>query len=211
MEGTAHDFRQYLLLPCSSAVLGHSVEFSFAFQLQVAKEVMDQITAGKPMPEDLLTSTMAELPETEKPSKFVIETSIGDTRLWSEVLRNLSKDLSKTHTAQITEPTLSNIENYQEKAELQEEANPHQTSDGIVAFSCGHAFSESQFHSRVLTEFVERVQDFPILIPHTLRQLQLHFKQSACYPSACPYCVFQHLRKVQLQECPGVPIRPWNP
>ena len=63
----------------------------------------------------------------------------------------------------------------------------------------------------IIQGIVERVQDFPISLPHTLKHLQLHYKQSSLYPSVCPYCVFQYLRKLQLQESPGVPIKPWNP
>ena len=81
----------------------------------------------------------------------------------------------------------------------------------MVSFSCGHAFSLAKFQDKMLLEFVERIQDFPVPVPQTLKHLQLYYRQSSFFPTACMYCVFQYLRKVQLQEAPEVPIRPWNP
>ena len=38
----------------------------------------------------------------------------------------------------------------------------------FVAFTCGHAFSLSRFHSKVILEFSNQVSDLPVSIPHTL-------------------------------------------
>lgn len=84
------------------------------------------------------------------------------------------------------------------------------TAGEFVAFSCGHAFPLEKFRGKIILEFSNRVSDLPLPIPETLRYLQLHYKQSSYFPSGCPYCVFQYLRKLQLQIKPDVPIKPWN-
>ena len=197
--------------PVSSSpqTLRLSNRFSFSFQLNVAKEVTDHISTGAPEPEEVLTSTQPEPSEVDTSKQVASETSVGDARLWAEILRNLSKDLSKQSSVQIFGTTLTNIESSQTQSVMEEDVNT--SLQKVAAFTCGHAFSLSQLHSKILLDFVERVQDFPISLPHTLKHLQLHYKQSSLYPSACPYCVFQYLRKLQLLESPGVPIRPWNP
>ena len=210
--------------------------FSFAFHFSVAKKVTDLIASGHTPPEDLLDTahnplTSPELRQNETPistKKLVLETSSGDHRLWYEILRNLSKDLSKNSCILLPESVLSNIDAYQARL-LQRETSDETGVNGeskvvsafsdteksgageFVAFSCGHAFPLSRFHGKVVLEFANRVSDFPVSIPQTLRYLQLHYKQCAYYPSGCPYCVFQYLRKIQLQMKPDVPIKPWNP
>ena len=185
-----------------------SKKFSFKFQLEVAKDVIEQISKGAPKPEDLiLTSKQEEMPETKHSETISKEGLLPDTRLWAEVLRNLSKDIQKCSSFTVTGPALSSLE--QDMT-----ANSHTTGGkreaNVVAFSCGHAFSEAHFELNVLPEFTEQVQNFPIPIPNTLHHLNTCYRKLKRYPSACPYCVFQHLRKLQLQECPGVPIKPWN-
>ena len=215
-----------------------SVHFTFEFHFSVAKEVTNLISSGHTPPEDLLGSTHSHLtaPESHPPTsdisaspkKLVLETSVGDCRLWYEILRNLSKDLSKSSSILLPESVLSNIEFYHSRL-LQKETSDEVGGNGeskmaasfgvsekngageFVAFTCGHAFPLSRFHSKVILEFSNRISDLPVSIPHTLRYLQLHYKQSSYYPSGCPYCVFQYLRKIQLQMKPDVPIKPWNP
>ena len=182
--------------------------------------MIEQIGRGVPTPEEVLASS-AESGEQDHTAKSVrsrIETSIGDCRLWAEVLRNLSKDLSKHSSILVPESTLQAIGGYQlgQPPQNSGEVDPRLTTagssrNGVAAFSCGHAFSMSHFRTKVVLDFTERIQDFPVPIPQTLKHIQLYYKQSDMYPSACPYCVFQYLRKIQLQECPGVPIKPWNP
>ncbi len=144
-----------------------------------------------------------------KPKQLVIETSIGDCRLWIEVLRNLAKDLSKNSCIVLTEGALNGVIN------MRQRTSSATSTDGdlsmIVAFTCGHTFPLSRFHSKILPEFIERVQEFPLSTPITLKHLQLHYRTSEHVPSSCPYCVHQYLRKIQLKECPNVPIKPWNP
>lgn len=189
--------------------------FSFEFQLQVAKEVIAQVNRGMPPPEDLLSDSQTDQNEADNPTPLTIESSPGDGRLWAEVLRNLSKDLSKQASVQIPESLLTNRGKRSKTPEHDDPNAPPplltRSTEELVAFTCGHSFTHCLFHSKILMEMTERIQDFPNPIPHTLKHLQLHYKQANFYPSACPLCVFQYLRKVQLQECPGVPIRPWNP
>ena len=212
-----------------------SVHFTFDFHFSVAKEVTNLISSGHTPPEDLLDSTHSQLmaPESHTPTsdtsaspkKLVLETSVGDCRLWYEILRNLSKDLSKSSSILLPESVLLNIETYHSRLLRRETSDENGESKmaasfgvsektGVgefVAFSCGHAFPLSRFHTKVILEFSNRVSDLPVSIPHTLRYLQLHYKQSSYYPSGCPYCVFQYLRKIQLHMKPDVPIKPWNP
>lgn len=205
---------------CSPKFTLSCTGLSFAFELKVSREVIEQIERGLPTPDDILVSSTesVEQEHASKPFKSRIETSVGDCRLWAEVLRNLSKDLSKHSSIMVSEATLQTIGADQRRQPLESGGKRDErlpmavpTCDEIAAFSCGHAFSASHFHAKVLLEFSEHVQDFPMPIPQTLKHILLYYKQSSVYPSACPYCVFQYLRKIQLQENPGVPIKPWNP
>ena len=157
----------------------------------------------------------------KKSNRLVVETSIGDQRLWMEVLRNLSKDLLKQNVITLSESAIEKLSRASVAGSSEDRkgrgggqvgvSKTKSDATNFVAFSCGHAFLDEHFTTRILMEFTERVQDFPIPVPQTLKHLQFHYKQSKSFPSACPYCVFQYLRKLQLQECPGVPIKPWKP
>ena len=101
------------------------------------------------------------------PKKLVLETSVGDCRLWYEILRNLSKDLSKSSSILLPESVLSNIETYHSRL-LQKETSDKVGGNGeskmaasfgiseklngaagkFVAFTCGHAFPLSRFIPR---------------------------------------------------------------
>lgn len=160
--------------------------------------------------------------EKEKVQKLTIETTKGDIRMWAEVLRNLMRDLSRYHSIYLPESILAGIrgrlsEDVGEKGRgkggtqtmLTEEVRST-NNNAIAAFSCGHAYPMDRFQNQIVPEFVERVQDFPLPVPQTLRVLQLHYKQAQSYPCACPHCVFLFLRNFQMEECPKVPIRPWS-
>ena len=215
-----------------------STYFSFSFHFSVAKEVTNLIASGHAPPEHLLDS--AHLPQQSQPSpqgtqpgsanKLVLETSVGDSRLWYEILRNLSKDLAKGSSILLPESVLSAIDAHHTRM-FQREASSEdgktkmaaagagaslgeterRSTGEFVAFSCGHAFPLERFHGKIILEFSNRVSDLPIPVPQTLRYLQLHYQQSSNYPSGCPFCVFNYLRKLQLQIKPDVPIKPWNP
>ena len=203
------------------------LDFSLSFHLSVAQEVLSLISAGNPTPDDIIsnpdpsestqTGRTGVNEDNEPIKKLTIETSVGDFRLWVEILRNLNKDLSRHHSIQLSESVLGSLRTHNQKSDRTGDlsliipANPEERRTGaLVAFSCGHAYPLDRFQNRILLEFVERVQNFPLPIPQTLKQLQSHYKQSQCYPSACPHCVFQFLRKFQMEECPKAPIRPWN-
>ena len=206
---------------------------SVSFHLSVTQEVLSLVSKGHPTPSDIIKTPdpahasatnhagRGEANEDEElTKKLTIETSAGDVRLWVEILRNLTKDLPKFQSIQLSESVLAGLRSNQprvgaENGETSSSAQPaseHQQlrNNTLMTFSCGHAYSQDQFQNQIVPEFVERVGGFPMGIPHTLKQLQFHYKQAQCYPSACPHCVFQFLRKVQLEECPTVPIRPWN-
>lgn len=209
-------------------------DISTSFHLAITQEVLSLVSKGHPTPSDIIkapdpthstASANAERgragKDEELVKKLTIETSAGDVRLWVEILRNLTKDLPKVQSIQVAESMLAGLRMHREAMEEREMASSppgmssehyhHQLRQStLVAFSCGHTYTQDQFQNRILPEFVERVGGFPMGIPQTLRQLQFHYKQSQCYPSACPHCVFLFLRKIQLEECPKVPIRPWN-
>lgn len=174
--------------------------------MKVVSAVQLQIGSGLPKPEDIILS------HSKDSKKVVMETSDRDERLWSEIRRNLFKDLHKGTSIYIAEQALASLET-QEKKEgpvLTTELRP----ETIVAFTCGHSFLESHFQSKIVPEFVERAHNsFPVPIRQTLKHLQSHYKQSQFYSCACPYCVFQYLRKEQLDAGtpPSNPIYPWNP
>lgn len=180
---------------------------SLDFHLFVASRVISTVSSGNPSPETILNTSLST--ETEsKPKQLVIETSIGDCRLWVEVLRNLAKDLSKNSAVALSENSLNAVLKMQQKMAT---VNEQRDQSLIVAFTCGHTFPLRRFQNKIVQEFVERVKEFPLSMPLTLKHLQLHYKQSECMPASCPYCVFQYLRKIQLKECANVPIKPWNP
>lgn len=189
-------------------MLSHSTKkFSFEFHLKIAKEVVDQVIKGSPKPEDLFLISSQEDPLEAKPPNEVTKEGLSDTRLWAEVMRNLTKDTYKTSSFLLTGSALKTLSQDTAKSSSSDVTDG---SRGVIAFSCGHAFTEVQFESKILFEFKERVQNLPVPIPETLSQLQNCYKKLNHYPLACPYCVFQYLRQLQLQECPEVPIKPWN-
>ena len=173
-------------------------------------EMTKQITAGVPTPEELVSpvdqSDHSSGSEQEDWHRAPVETTPGDARLWGEILHNLSKDVSKHSCIMLSDSSLAGAVRHQQKAHEQP-----LTNKDIIAFSCGHVFSEPHFHSKVLLDFAERLQDLPVPIPLTASFLQQYYRQTGAYSCACPYCVFQYLRRGQLDQCPKVPIRPWNP
>lgn len=201
----------------------------------MASHIVASISKGNPSPEAIVGSAQPPVPphsehiprESEnpntnagdadqKPETLVIETSAGDSRLWIEVLRNLSKDLSKCGSIHLSESTVTGVVEYKRRADssLNPNIEQHQADQNVhklVAFTCGHTFPQLRFQTKTVQEFAERMSDLPLPIPLTFKHLQLHYKQSAFMASSCPYCVFQYVRKVQLQQCPTVPIKPWNP
>ena len=186
--------------------------FSFKFNLLVATETANHIRAGVPTPEELVHSAQTgQLNQSElvPTLKLPVETSPGDSRLWVEILRNLSKDLSKHPTIQLSEARFGRIQNSQSL--LKQEGAKLLKTDKTIAYSCGHIFSDTHFQMQVLTDFMRRLEDLPIPIPRTASFLQQYYKLDGHYSCACPVCVFQFLRKAQLQQCPEVPIKPWNP
>ena len=155
---------------------------------------------GAPKPEDLLKSQYGV--SNEKAAKSLEDDTLSsDARLWTQVMRNLGKDIYKNSSVSLTGLALSAFSKDSDSSSI--------PSGDVLAFSCGHAFPAANFESRVLIEFKERVQNFPIPIPQTLLQLQTCYKKLSSFPTGCPYCVFQHLRQLQLQECPDTPIKPW--
>ena len=199
---------------------------SLSFHHSVTQEVLGLVSKGHPTPNDIIaTPDPSGTGEDDEPlKKLTIETSTGDHRLWVEILRNLTKDMSKRQSIQLPDSSLGGLSSHQPRPMGEERDTTSSTAatgtggDGsgdkrhsaLVVFSCGHAYPLERFQNRILLDFVERVQDFPLPIPLTLKQLQSYYRQAQCYPSACPHCVFQHLRKFQMEECPQVPIRPWK-
>ncbi|XP_064397834.1 uncharacterized protein LOC135344542 isoform X2 [Halichondria panicea] len=210
-----HILRKHVTsLSYSLSLILRSTEYnvlSLDFHLFVASHLVSSVSKGNPSPETILSSS-STTENDAKPKQLVIETSIGDCRLWVEVLRNLAKDLSKNSSIVLTENTLNGvIKMRQRKLSSTTNSIDNEQQHLIIAFTCGHTFPLSRFQSKIVPEFVDRVQEFPLSTPVTLKYLQLHYKMSGHVPSSCPHCVFQYLRKIQLKECPNVPIKPWNP
>jgi hypothetical protein len=184
-----------------SLIIRDKKKFSFEFHMKVAKEVVEQMMNGAPKPEDLINSQHGTSKEKPTKDNFSSEALSSDTRLWTQVMRNLGKDVYKKSSVVLGGSSLN---------AFNKDMGSSVPVGDVLAFSCGHAFPEGDFESRVLIEFKERVKNFPLPIPQTLLQLQSCYKKSISYPVACPYCVFQHLRQLQLQECPDTPIKPWT-
>ena len=198
---------------------------SASFHLAVAREVLALVSDGHPTPASIIANpspsdtSLRTKPEREV-KRVTLETTKGDIRMWAEVLRNLMKDLSRSHSILLSENVLVGIRGWQPDDALWEKTEERRSSsveevrlsneNAIAAFSCGHAHPMARFLNQIVPEFVERVQNFPLPLPQTLRSLQLYYKQAQSYPSACPHCVFQFLRKLQIEQCPKVPIKPWS-
>ena len=160
------------------------------------------------------SSTIAHPPtDQEDWHRAAVESTPGDSRLWAEILRNLSKDVSKHNNILLSESSLASVTQQQQQQQQQQQTSSEKPLRAamMIAFSCGHVFPGSTFYSKVLLDFAERLQDFPVPIPCTTSFLQQYYRQPGSYACACPYCVFQYLRKGQLEQCTNVPIRPWNP
>lgn len=176
------------------------MKFSFEFHMEVAKCVVDQIMNGVSKPEDVLNLQPEVKVQTDNISSE--ESLSSEAHLWTLIIRNLAKDVFKISALPLIASTL--ISSFPALSSVSEK------NKDIHAFSCGHAFPGGDFESRVLIEFKERMQDFPTPIPQTVLQLYSCYKKLRSYPLSCPYCVFQHLRQLQLQESPDTPIKPWN-
>ena len=150
-------------------------------------------TDGCPLADDILATP----PNTVSAAK-PLNSSLNDTRLWNAVLRNLFKEVP--HRDNLTIP----------EGQQQVLVGGGTLDRGIVAFSCGHSFSEVEFQRKVLSEFRERLEDLPHPLFQATPFLLQYYKQLNVFSSSCPYCVFQHIRKTQLQNYSGVPIKPWN-
>ena len=183
----------------------------------------DQIAAGTPPLEELVRQDSPKQLATEdnktdqsSPDRISssykppIETLPDNSRLWNEVLRNLSKDVNRHAAVTITGNSFSSIRNFRQRKLGGYDKDTAARRDNLIAFSCGHAFSEIQFQERILVEFFERVEDFMTLMPQMALFLQQYYKQSSSFTSGCPYCVFQYLRTAELKKDPNIPIRPWN-
>ena len=182
---------------------------SFDFHLKVAKEVVEHIMNGSPKPEHFAIMSQEQHPtDTMPPKETTKEVLLSNTRLWAEVMRNLSKDVFKSSSILLTGSALSAFN--KDSGNSTPVTAERMEKRGVIAFSCGHAFRGTEFESTILTEFKERVQNFPVPITETLIQLQNCYKKLAHYPLACPYCVFHYLRQLQLQERPEIPIKPWT-
>jgi len=163
--------------------------FSTSFQLKVMAKVV------KSAPIALVGS-----PETAS------QTSAEDnSRLWSEVIRNLS--VGKNNGISTSETGLHFLrETGNRRTYLWSQQLP---ADGLILFTCGHSFTKIQFQT-VVDEFEEHLQEFstapPMFIAECYRDGSSHL-----LPFGCPYCVYSMLRKQQLQQFPDVPIRTWSP
>lgn len=188
--------------------------------------ITNQISLGIPPLEQLVLHSASDMenqalvtketdsvptPESSYKKHSLQSTTLSsDSRLWTEVLRNLSKNIHQHSVLTIPESELVSIKNFREKNLKTSDKDILSRKDGIIAFSCGHAFSEIQFQEKILIEFLERVSDFLSTKPHMVVFMQQYFKQSSTYTSGCPYCVFQYLRTSELKKNPNVPIRPWS-
>jgi hypothetical protein len=196
LENTLFDFLSSLSYPLSILFKRKEYKdtFSYKFTFQVTSQIIREISGGVPALSDILNPPSVK----STIEKSTAEMSQGDLRMWSEVLRNLFKDLAKHDSLIVSDVQLT-------------QRTSENDVKSFVAFTCGHAFSENEFQRKVLHEFRERLEDFPRPLTQTNSLLLHYYKHSSKFSSACPYCVFQHLRQTQLQYSPGVAIRPWNP
>jgi alpha-tubulin suppressor-like RCC1 family protein len=78
-------------------------------------------------------------------------------------------------------------------------------SGGDVVFTCGHIISEKRFSQSTIPLFRDKMAKFPIPLPLTVKLLVMDFQSSTC-STACPPCVYNHLRE---KHAPT--LERWNP
>lgn len=169
--------------------------FTFTFGVIVTLEIISKLRKGIPSVEDIIHTLFSA--ETSIEHKPPFESSPEDCHLWTQVLRNIFKDLSKSYSVFLSEFQIDQCDN--------------EESSSIIIFSCGHMFTEKYFQRSILSEFHEKLHDLLHQFPNITYLLLHYYKHSINFSSACPYCVFYYFRTIHLQLCSGVPIKPWNP
>lgn len=140
--------------------------------------------------------------------------------VWSERKATLEKELKVRTKIQISQPALEDFihhnisgassgrtgsqpggANYQPTMPLSE--NPNATGD--LVFTCGHMYSHRRFTQSTLQLFRDKMARFPVPLPLTVKLLIMDYSSGACN-SACPACVYNHLRE---KHAPS--LERWNP
>lgn len=128
-----------------------------------------------------------------------------DGRIWQEIMDNIKKDLDRrscitlslTTAATIAAAAVSQRKNLPEQSADQ---LPLQARVDVVVFTCSHQFPKYYFDDVIIPEFQQRMGELVIPLPQLTKLLIGYYtSRDSFLPTACPSCVYNFLRKEQLQ------------
>ena len=138
------------------------------------------------------TSTSLNITVSPKPAP--------DGRLWQEILDNIKKDLDKRTCITLSLTTAATIAAaaVSQRRELRDASSRAQVD--VVVFTCSHQFPKYYFDDVIIPEFQQRMGDLTLSLPETTKLLMGYYSNGEGFlPTACPSCVYNFLRKEQLQ------------
>ena len=128
-----------------------------------------------------------------------------DERLWQEIMDNIKKDLDKRSCITLSLTTAATIaaaavsQRRESRGEAADQL-PLQSQVDVVVFTCSHQFPKYYFDDVIVPEFQQRMGELMIPLPQTTKLLLGYYtKRDGFLPTACPSCVYNFLRKEQLQ------------
>ena len=143
---------------------------------------------------------------------------LGRDPAWAERKSTLEKDLKLRTKIQISQPALEDFiqhngsQNASSTRSSSDNPNYNPTepvdtssSSGDLIFTCGHMFGNRRFTQSTLQLFREKMGRFPVPLPLTVKLLIMDYTTGSC-SSACPACVYNHLRE---KHAPS--LERWNP
>ena len=195
--------------------------FSTQFLLQVVCRVSDQVDRGlacarydddlNVIPSDTGTDEekLPSLSSDDTPLTISSRTPTvrlrSEDRLWQEIMDNIKKDLGKrthialslTTAATIAAAAVSQRRDWHNDAADQSSQQAHVD---VIVFTCGHQFPKYYFNDVIIPEFQQRMAELMLPLPQTTKLLMGYYgNRESLLPTACPSCVYNCLRKEQLQ------------
>jgi len=125
---------------------------------------------------------------------------------WIERRNNLEKDIKLRTKIQISQPALEDfIQHSMSSSSTSSPFSSGNVADPDVTFTCGHTYSGRRFSQSTIPLFRDKMAKFPVQLPLTVKLLLMDF-QSAISHTACPPCVYNHLKE---KHAPS--LDRWNP
>jgi alpha-tubulin suppressor-like RCC1 family protein len=158
----------------------------------------------------------AKSPPMDSPTSILVKDPA-----WTERRAYFERDLKVRAKIQISQPALEDFIQHaypssdagrhgsQPKAGTNSSkptpSRPANGEDANVVFTCGHILSEKRFSQSTIPLFRDKMAKFPVPLPLTIKLLLMDFQSSVCN-TACPPCVYNHLREKHAPK-----LERWNP